>query len=58
MTGKDFRTLVEGLKDLPIGEGKYRKAVANMSMFYKIKPHLKVLARSSPTDKLILVTGH
>jgi len=28
-----------------------------MAMFNKIKPHLKVLARSSPSDKLILVTG-
>ena len=59
MTGKDFREAVGGLKQVPHKkeEGKMVDAVGNMKKFREIKQHLRVLARSSPEDKYILVTG-
>lgn len=57
MTGKDFRTEVGGLKKMFDAEGKEIEVVSNMAKFKEIKTHLRVLARSSPLDKLILVTG-
>lgn len=59
MTGKDFREAVGGLKTVPHpkDEGKTIDKVGNMSKFREIKKHLRVLARSSPEDKYILVTG-
>lgn len=59
MTGKDFREAVGGLKQIDHPEKKDVKVdvVANMKEFKKIKEHLRVLARSSPEDKYILVTG-
>jgi Ca2+ transporting ATPase len=59
MTGKDFREAVGGLKVVPHpkDEGKTVDKVGNMSKFREIKKHLRVLARSSPEDKYILVTG-
>ena len=55
MTGKDFREAVGGLKK--DAEGKTIDVVSNMKKFREIKEHLKVLARSSPEDKYLLVTG-
>jgi len=59
MTGKDFRNAVGGLTevDSPTKPGKKIEAVGNMKKFRDIKKHLRVLARSSPEDKRILVTG-
>ena len=52
MTGKEFR----GVVLLPDRSGK--EPVPDMHAFRKkIQPRLRVLARSSPTDKLLLVTG-
>jgi len=58
MTGKDFREAVGGLITVPHpkDEGKTIDKVKNMSKFREIKKHLRVLARSSPEDKYILVT--
>jgi len=56
MTGKDFREAVEGLTSVEI-DGKKVDAVRNMEKFKEILKELKVLARSSPQDKYILVTG-
>lgn len=56
MTGKDFREAVEGLTTLEVG-GKKVDAVKNMEKFKEIIKELRVLARSSPQDKYILVTG-
>jgi len=56
MTGKNFRIAVDGLKKVE-EEGKTRDVVGNMKKFREIKQHLRVLARSSPEDKYILVTG-
>lgn len=55
MTGKDFREAVGGLKKDAFG--KTIDQVANMKKFREIKEHLRVLARSSPEDKYLLVTG-
>lgn len=59
MTGKDFRNAVRGLieVDSPTHPGKKIEAVGNMKKFKEIKKYLRVLARSSPEDKRILVTG-
>ena len=57
MTGKQFREAVEGLKKVTEKDGKTRDVVGNMRKFREIKKHLRVLARSSPEDKYILVTG-
>jgi len=56
MTGKNFREAVGGLRTVDI-DGKEVKIVSNMKKFREIKQHLRVLARSSPEDKYILVTG-
>ena len=57
MTGKEFRTAVGGLKKVPNEDGEEIDVVANMKKFREIKQHLRVLARSSPEDKYLLVTG-
>ena len=59
MTGKAFREEVEGLKQVPhpSREGETIGVVTNMKKFRDVKEHLRVLARSSPEDKLLLVTG-
>lgn len=57
MTGKDFREAVGGLKHTRGPDGKDVVGVADMEKFREIKKQLKVLARSSPEDKYLLVTG-
>jgi P-type Ca2+ transporter type 2B len=61
MEGKEFRRLVEGIKyENPMGvtvEDKGKPSVGNKDMFKAIIKDLKVLARSTPEDKYILVTG-
>lgn len=60
MTGKDFRETVEGLtqvQDPKKEAGEMMDAVKNMKMFREVKKNLRVLARSSPEDKYLLVTG-
>lgn len=52
MTGKNFREKVGGLQTL---NGK--ETPGSLHEFKKIKEHLRVLARSSPEDKYLLVTG-
>lgn len=53
MTGKNFREHVGGLKKNEDGT----ETVANMAKFRQVKKYLRVLARSSPEDKYLLVTG-
>ena len=52
MEGKDFREAVGGLCNM---DGK--EVVRNMKKFREIKRDLKVLARSTPQDKYLLVTA-
>jgi P-type Ca2+ transporter type 2B len=56
MTGKQFREAVGGLVTETIDEKEVDR-VGNEEMFKKITDELKVLARSSPEDKYLLVTG-
>ena len=65
LTGKEFRELVGGLvidsskqDDLENSEpAKSNETIGNMHMFKKIKQHLRVISRCSPTDKYLLVKG-
>lgn len=60
MEGKEFRELCGGLKKLsdPNAEdGALKECVADMHTFKEIQSKLKVLARSTPEDKYMLVTG-
>ena len=65
MTGKDFREHVGVLTKIPNAEGKLDDkgkikmvdSVGNLNKFREVAPHLRVMARSSPTDKLLLSTG-
>jgi len=55
MTGKDFRELVGG--SVKVVDGEVSAEIQNMQTFRQIYPSLKVLARSSPNDKFVLVHG-
>lgn len=61
MEGKKFRELVKGITyENPEGKTAAEKGqsrVVDLEMFKAIAKELKVLARSSPDDKYILVTG-
>jgi Ca2+ transporting ATPase len=60
MEGKQFREYVGGLKELPhpTKEGERKKEeIGNKKAFRDIRDKLKVLARSTPEDKYMLVTG-
>jgi Ca2+ transporting ATPase len=57
MTGRDFRTATGGIKKVTDEDGKEHDTVANMKKFREIQQHIRVLARSSPEDKYLLVTG-
>lgn len=56
MEGKDFRRITEGLVKR-VQDGNEVQEVANMAKFREIEAGLCVLARASPEDKFILVTG-
>lgn len=56
MNGKDFREAIGGLSS-KIVDGKSIDCVAKQEIFDKITAELRVLARSSPEDKYLLVTG-
>ena len=56
MTGKNFRETVGTIATKTI-DGKEVDYVPNMKKFREVKEHLRVLARSSPEDKYLLVTG-
>ncbi|MCB0368923.1 MAG: HAD family hydrolase, partial [Bdellovibrionales bacterium] len=53
MTGAEFRDFVGGLDQDEDGAD----VVRNLENFKKVRDQLKVLARSSPTDKYIMATG-
>ena len=56
MTGADFRKHFGGLKEENVN-GEIREVIANVNAFTEIVKELRVLARSTPMDKYILVTG-
>ncbi|CAD8177614.1 unnamed protein product [Paramecium octaurelia] len=55
--GKKFRELVGGLMTVKDDEGKEIKKIKNMQIFSKISREMRVMARASPEDKYLLVTG-
>ena len=59
MEGKQFRELCGGLKKLedPSNRGLIKEEIGNKKQFRDIAANLKVLARSTPEDKYMLVTG-
>lgn len=58
MTGKQFREAIGGLTTKYDAEKKIDvDCIANQDVFDEITKQLKVLARSSPEDKYLLVTG-
>lgn len=58
MEGKQFRELCGGLVKLDDGEGgRLKEEIGNKANFRLIRDRLKVLARSTPEDKYMLVTG-
>lgn len=59
MTGEEFRNEVGGLKRLDDHKntGRIREEIGNKNAFRKVMKDLKVLARSTPEDKYMLVTG-
>ena len=59
MEGKDFREAVGGLKQLEeVGDdGLLKEEIGNKQAFRSIIKRLRVLARSTPEDKYMLVTG-
>lgn len=57
MTGKEFRDAVGGLVSTQTEDGFTKDKIKNTHAFKQIAAHLRVLARSSPQDKYILVTG-
>ncbi|CAD8083816.1 unnamed protein product [Paramecium primaurelia] len=56
MEGKDFRESIGGLVTSQV-DGKKVLRIANQEIFNKISKQLKVLARATPEDKFMLVTG-
>src|SRR5258706_11478876 len=56
MTGAHFRKHFGGLKEEIVG-GEKREVIANVNTFREIVKELRVLARATPLDKYILVTG-
>jgi Ca2+ transporting ATPase len=57
MTGADFFSEVGGLHKSVDKDGKEKEMVKNTKKFRDITDQLKVLARSRPEDKYVLVTG-
>lgn len=59
MEGKKFREIVGGLtsKQDPLNPGQVIESVGNKRAFREVAKKLKVLARSQPEDKYLLVTG-
>ena len=58
MEGQVFRQKIGGLKQIPNDKGEVeREEIVNLQIFKDIASQLKVLARSTPEDKYMLVTG-
>ena len=58
MTGKDFRDYVGHVVEKKNDDGEViSRTISNIKHFKDVKKELRVLARSSPEDKYVLVTG-
>ena len=57
MDGKTFREACGGLRKLETASGLLREEIIEQGVFREIAANLQVLARSTPEDKYMLVTG-
>lgn len=59
MDGKSFREACGGLKKMedPSDRNLLKEEIGNKKTFREVADNLKVLARSTPEDKYMLVTG-
>lgn len=57
MDGKTFREACGGLRKIETQSGLLREEIVDQKTFREIAANLQVLARSSPEDKYMLVTG-
>jgi Ca2+ transporting ATPase len=57
MTGAEFRRYVGGLTHQNGEISGVEQTLENMGQFQEIAEHIRVLARATPTDRLMLVTG-
>lgn len=57
MVGQDFRKACGGLEKVKDDKGVEREQIINLERFRQIESQLRVLARSTPEDKYMLVTG-
>ena len=57
MEGKKFKEMTGGLRSTLNENGEEVKKISNMEMFRAITCEMKVLARATPEDKYILVSG-
>ena len=57
MDGKTFREACGGLRKLETASGLLREEIIEQQVFKEIAANLQVLARSTPEDKYMLVTG-
>ena len=57
MDGKTFREACGGLRKLETESGLLREEIVEQQVFREIAANLQVLARSTPEDKYMLVTG-
>lgn len=57
LTGKQFREMVGGLTQRQAPDGSSIDCVGNRRAFREVAKKMKVLARSTPQDKYLLVTG-
>ena len=57
MDGKSFREACGGLRKIETQSGLLREEIVDQKTFREIAANLQVLARSTPEDKYMLVTG-
>lgn len=58
MTGSEFREFIGGKKEIKDEEGRIIKSeVGDLEKFKIVYEKTRVIARSSPEDKFLLVTG-
>lgn len=57
MDGKTFREACKGLRKIETQSGLLREEIIDQKTFREIAANLQVLARSTPEDKYMLVTG-
>ena len=59
MEGREFREICGGLRKLEDSNDRnlLKEEIGNKKVFRDVEKKLKVLARSTPEDKYMLVTG-